>query len=38
MLCVAFMFAFDKHSKFSDLVSLLSGRDFNDRKFKEEIA
>ncbi|MDR3149250.1 MAG: DUF262 domain-containing protein [Oscillospiraceae bacterium] len=38
MLRVAFMFAFDKRSKLSDLVSLLSGRDFTDRKFKEEIA
>jgi hypothetical protein len=38
MLRVAFMFAFDKRSKLADLVSLLSGRDFVDRKFKEEIA
>jgi len=38
MLRVAFMFAFDKRSKLADLVSLLSGRDFADRKFKEEIA
>lgn len=38
VLRVAFMFAFDKRSKLSDLVSLLSGRDFADRKFKEEIA
>jgi hypothetical protein len=38
LLRVAFMFAFDKRSKLADLVSLLSGRDFIDRKFKEEIA
>lgn len=38
MLRVSFMFAFDKRSRLSDLVSLLSGRDFVDRKFKEEIA
>jgi len=38
MLRVAFMFAFDKRSKLADLVSLLSGRDFIDHKFKEEIA
>jgi uncharacterized protein with ParB-like and HNH nuclease domain len=38
MLRVAFMFAFDKRSKLADLVSLLSGRDFIDRKFKEDIA
>ena len=38
MLRVAFMFAFDRRSKLADLVSLLSGRDFVDRKFKEEIA
>jgi hypothetical protein len=38
MLRVAFMFAFDKRSKLADLVSLLSGRDFVDRKFKEDIA
>lgn len=38
MLRVAFMFAFDRRSKLADLVSLLSGRDFTDRKFKEEIA
>ena len=38
MLRVAFMFAFGRRSKLADLVSLLSGRDFTDRKFKEEIA
>ena len=38
MLRVAFMFAFDNRSRLADLVSLLSGRDFADRKFKEEIA
>jgi len=38
MLRVAFMFAFNRRSKLADLVSLLSGRDFIDRKFKEEIA
>jgi hypothetical protein len=38
MLRVAFMFAFDKRSKLADLVSLLSGRDFIDRKFKEDVA
>jgi hypothetical protein len=36
MLRVAFMFAFGR-GKLADLVSLLSGRDFKDKKFKEEI-
>lgn len=36
MLRVAFMLSFDR-SKLSDLVSLLSGRDFETREFKEEI-
>ena len=38
MLRVAFMYAFERRAKLADLVSLLSGRDFVDRKFKEEIA
>ena len=38
MLRVSYMYAFDKRSKLADLVSLLSGRDFVDRKFKAEIA
>jgi hypothetical protein len=37
MLRVAFMFSFGR-GKLADLVSLLSGRDFKDKKFKEEIA
>lgn len=37
MLRVSFMHQFCK-GKLSDLVSLLSGRDFKDRSFKEEIA
>lgn len=37
MLRVSFMHIFGR-GKLGDLVSLLSGRDFNDRKFKEEIA
>jgi hypothetical protein len=37
MLRVAFMHKFGK-GKLADLVSLLSGRDFNTRTFKEEIA
>ncbi len=37
MLRVSFMHTFGR-GKLGDLVSLLSGRDFNDRKFKEEIA
>ena len=36
MLRVAFMYRFDR-AKISDLVSLLSGRDFETREFKEEI-
>lgn len=36
MLRVAFMYSFDR-AKLSDLVSLLSGRDFETREFKEEI-
>lgn len=36
MLRVAFMYQFDR-AKISDLVSLLSGRDFETREFKEEI-
>lgn len=37
MLRVSFMHQF-RRGKLSDLVSLLSGRDFKDRTFKEEIA
>jgi hypothetical protein len=37
MLRVSFMHKFGR-AKLGDLVSLLSGRDFSDRKFKEEIA
>lgn len=37
MLRVSFMHMFGR-AKLGDLVSLLSGRDFNDRSFKEEIA
>lgn len=37
MLRVSFMHTFGR-AKLGDLVSLLSGRDFIDRKFKEEIA
>ena len=37
MLRVSFMHVFGR-GKLGDLVSLLSGRDFADRKFKEEIA
>jgi hypothetical protein len=37
MLRVSFMFTFGR-GKLADLVSLLSGRDFRDKKFKEEIA
>ncbi|MCQ2010947.1 DUF262 domain-containing protein [Sporolactobacillus sp. STSJ-5] len=37
MLRVSFMHTFNR-AKLGDLVSLLSGRDFADRKFKEEIA
>lgn len=36
MLRVAFMYSFDR-AKLSDLVSLLSGRDFETREFREEI-
>lgn len=36
MLRVAFMYSFNR-AKLSDLVSLLSGRDFETREFKEEI-
>lgn len=36
MLRVAFMYSFDR-GKLGDLVSLLSGRDFATREFKEEI-
>ena len=36
MLRVAFMYSFDR-AKLADLVSLLSGRDFETREFKEEI-
>lgn len=36
MLRVAFMYSFNR-SKLSDLVSLLSGRDFETRDYKEEI-
>ena len=36
MLRVAFMYSFDR-GKLADLVSLLSGRDFKTREFKEEI-
>lgn len=36
MLRVAFMYSFSR-GKLSDLVSLLSGRDFETREFKEEI-
>lgn len=36
MLRVAFMYSFGR-AKLSDLVSLLSGRDFETREFKEEI-
>ncbi len=36
MLRVAFMYSFDR-AKLSDLVSLLSGRDFTTHEFKEEI-
>lgn len=36
MLRVAFMYSFDR-AKMSDLVSLLSGRDFETREFREEI-
>lgn len=36
MLRVAFMYSFDR-AKLSDLVSLLAGRDFETREFKEEI-
>lgn len=36
MLRVSFMYSFDR-AKLSDLVSLLSGRDFETREFKEEI-
>ena len=36
MLRVAFMYSFDR-AKLSDLVSLLSGRDFETREFKDEI-
>ena len=37
MLRVAFMYKFNR-GKMKDLVSLLSGRDFDTREFKEEIA
>jgi hypothetical protein len=37
MLRVSFMHVF-RRGKLGDLVSLLSGRDFDDRKYKEEIA
>ncbi len=37
MLRVSFMHMF-KRGKLGDLMSLLSGRDFSDRKYKEEIA
>lgn len=36
MLRVAFMYSFDR-AKLADLVSLLSGRDFETREFKEDI-
>ena len=36
MLRVAFMYSFDR-GKLSDLVSLLSGRDFETREFREDI-
>ena len=36
MLRVAFMYSFDR-GKLADLVSLLSGRDFETREFKDEI-
>ncbi len=36
MLRVAFMYSFDR-GKLADLESLLSGRDFETREFKEEI-
>lgn len=36
MLRVAFMYSFDR-AKLADLVSLLSGRDFETKKFKEEV-
>jgi len=36
MLRVAFMYSFDR-AKLADLVSLLAGRDFETREFKEEI-
>ncbi len=36
MLRVAFMYSFDR-AKLADLVSLLAGRDFETRNFKEEI-
>ncbi len=36
MLRVAFMYSFDR-AKLSDLVSLLAGRDFETREFREEI-
>lgn len=36
MIRVAFMYSFNR-AKLSDLVSLLSGRDFETREFKEEI-
>ncbi len=36
MLRVAFMYSFDR-ARLSDLVSLLSGRDFETREFREEI-
>lgn len=36
MLRVAFMYSFDR-GRLADLVSLLSGRDFETREFKEEI-
>lgn len=36
MLRVAFMYSFSR-GRLSDMVSLLSGRDFETREFKEEI-
>ena len=36
MLRVAFMYSFSR-GKLSDMVSLLSGRDFETREFKDEI-
>ena len=36
MLRVAFMYSFDR-GRLSDLVSLLSGRDFLTREYKDEI-